>query len=486
MYTSYLVGDWIREGEKRKDYTPIDGGFIGYLLYPSEERLREAVHILYEKGRWLIRNTPGEERLEILDNAARMLQEHMDELTEALVYDAGKTYSAAKGEVQASIERLRRAPLDLKKIGGEYIPGDWSIQTLESEGIVRREPYGVVAAITPFNYPLYDTVMKIVSSILPGNAVLLKPSNKDPIAPLMFVKILIEAGFPKESISITLTPGSKLEPVLSDRRIHAVLLTGSSETGKKVLSAAGIKSYLMELGGGDPAIVLKDADLDDAAAKIVKGMISYSGQRCDAIKIILAEKEIYDELKDKILSELKKQVKVGDPRKPDTTVGPLIDSSTVDKAFEAVNQALAHGAKLLYGGTRKGSTYMTPVLLEAEKDILDKLTVYKEEIFAPVTLIVKVDNLDEAIRISNRRKYGLDAAVFSKNVELIRRAIRFLEVGAVYINDYPRHGIGYYPYGGRKDSGIGIEGIGYSINYVTSYKTIVYNYKGAKIWDYLV
>ncbi len=486
VYKSYVDSQWISEGKQLKNYSPINNELLSYLLYPTEDTLSKGVETLYVKGKWSIRNTPGEERLEMLQNTASLLEEYKNEFIDALVYDAGKTVSAAKGEVNASIERLRKAPLDLKKISGEYLPGDWSHQTLESEGIVRREPYGIVTGITPFNYPLYDTVMKIVSSVLPGNAVLLKPSNKDPIAPLMFVKLLLEAGFPEDSIAITLTPGREFEKILPDRRIHAILLTGSTTTGKRVLSIAGIKSYLLELGGGDPAIVLRDADLETAAEKIIKGVISYSGQRCDAIKLILVEAEVYDKVKELLIKELEKQVIVGDPRDEKTTVGPLIDSMSVDRMIEAINQAITKGAKLLWGGERIGSTYITPCLLEADKEILNDLELYNEEVFAPVALLVRIESLDEAIEISNNRRYGLDAAIFSKNVEWIRKAIRYLEVGAIYVNDYPRHGIGYYPYGGRKDSGIGIEGIGYSIDYVTSYKTIVYNYKGAKIWEYMI
>ncbi|MEM3350580.1 MAG: aldehyde dehydrogenase family protein, partial [Saccharolobus sp.] len=236
---------------------------------------------------------------------------------------------------------------------------------------------------------------------------------------------------------------------------------------------------------GDPAIVLSDADLAWAAQRIVTGIISYSGQRCDSIKIILAEEEVYDTLKDLLIKELNKSVKVGDPRDSNTTVGPIIDTKTADEWENAIKDAVEKGSKVLFGGKRLGPTYIEPALIEVPKEVIKDLYLYNKEVFASVALLVKVKSIEEAIEISNSRRYGLDAAIFGRDINKIRKLQRFLEVGAIYINDYPRHGIGYFPFGGRKDSGIGREGIGYTIQYVTAYKSVIYNYKGKGIWEYL-
>jgi len=486
-FKAYLPGEWV-EGERGKidDRTPIDESVFARVNVLSERQALKGLETLYAKGRWEARNTPGERRLIILEKAAELLARYIDELTEALVYDAGKTYEMARGEVKASIDRLEKAMLDLRRFSGDYIPGDWDSHTIETEGLIRREPYGVVACIMPFNYPLYDTVMKVVASFIAGNAVVLKPSLLDPIPPILFTRILLEAGLPRNAIMLALMDGPDFGRILPDRRIGAVLLTGSSETGRRVLATAGIKSYLLELGGGDPAIVLRDADLNEAAENIVKGIISYSGQRCDAIKIVLAERPIYDELKRLLIEELKKQARVGDPRDKNNTVGPLIARKPVDEMEYAIKDAIEKGGKVLYGGRRLGPTYIEPTLIEISRDRVKELYAFQKEVFAPLALLVEVESLDEAIDIANSRPYGLDAAIFSKNIEWIRRAARYLEVGAVYVNMFPRHGIGYYPYGGRKDSGIGVEGIGYSIEHVSAYKSIIFNYKGARVWEYTI
>ena len=486
-FKTYLAGEWVgreRVREFSNVYSPIDESIIAKVPKIPYELAMDVLDKTYRSGRWSARNTPGYKRLEILRKVAELMKEQEEVLVEILVLNAGKTISAAKGEVKASIDRLEKAEMDLRKLLGDYIPGDWSDETLETESIVRREPVGIVAIITPFNYPLFDAVNKIAYSFIVGNAFVLKPASADPLPAIFLAKLLERAGMPRDSFAILTVPGRDMDKILPDKRISAISLTGSTETGEHVLRIAGIKQYVMELGGGDPAIVLSDADLDWAAQRIARGIYSYSGQRCDAIKLILVEEPVYEAFKEKIVQELRR-VRVGDPRSKDVDMGPLIDASTVDEMVKAIEDALSKGAKLLVGGRRLGSTYIEPTLIEADKSIVRNLYLYQKEVFAPVAILVRVRDIDEAIELSNGRRYGLDASIFGRDINKIRRLVRFLEVGAIYINDYPRHGIGYYPFGGRKDSGIGREGIGYSLEYVTAYKSVVYNYKGAGVWEYL-
>lgn len=484
-FKTFLAGRWFESETTREVTTPIDGGTIAKIPRLEWRDIDPVLEEIYTKGRWDVRDMPGDRRIDILHSIADLLEESKEDMAGTLAVDAGKTYRQALGEVSASIDRLRKSELDLRKITGEYIPGDWSSHTLESEGIVKKEPYGVVLAIVPFNYPLFDTVNKFVYSVVAGNAFVVKPPSADPLSIILFAKIVEEAGFPEEGFAVTTLPGRDSGRLVADHRINVISFTGSTETGIQVLREAGIKQLIMELGGGDPAIVLEDADLDLAASKISVGMTSYSGQRCDAIKLILVERGAYEPLKEKLVSEIC-GIKVGDPREESTVMGPLIDSVAVEEMMRAVEEALGRGGRLLCGGKRLGSNYVEPTLIEVgDKATLRGLRLYRDEIFAPVALITDVENIDEAIDLANGRRYGLDAAIFGKDINKIRKLIRYLEVGAVYINEYPRHGIGYYPFGGRKDSGIGREGIGYSIEYVTALKTIVYNYRGRGIWEYL-
>lgn len=484
FYKTFVVGKWIDSGEYIDVKSPIDLSTIAKVSKLSWNHIDSALETIYSVGRWAVRDLPGWRRVEILEKAAQKLEEAKEDFIQILVLNAGKTRSQALGEITASIDRLNAAHLDARKIFGEYMPGDWDQTTVETEAIVRREPVGVVLAIIPFNYPLFDTVSKIVYSFVAGNAVVVKPPSADPLPVLLFAKILEVSGFPKEALAIATIPGSESDKLVSDDRINVVSFTGSSETGRRVIEKAGIKQFVMELGGGDAAIVLADADLKLAAERSAMGIYSYSGQRCDAIKLILVEEPIYEEFKKAIVEELSK-VKVGDPRQQGVVMGPLIDSKAVDEMMKAVEDAVKLGGVVLYGGKRLGETYVEPTLIEfIDREKIKQSMLYQKEVFAPIALITSFRDIDEAIDLANGRRYGLDAAIFGSNMERIRRLVRYLDVGAIYINDMPRHGVGYYPFGGRKHSGIGREGIGYSIEYVTAYKTVVYSYKGRGIWRY--
>ena len=485
-FATFLAGEWVSVGDGLLDIrSPVDGSIVARVVRPSWSQVDEALERIYRRGRWEARDTPGWKRLRILSRMADLMARAEDDFAEALVLTVGKTWRQARAEVGASIERLEAAHLDLRRVAGDYIPGDWSEHTLESEAIVRREPYGVVLAVIPFNYPLFDAVNKLVYSFIPGNAVVLKPPSQSPIPAIYLARLALEAGFPGEALAVATLPGRESGRLVEDSRLSVISLTGSWRTGVEVMRRAGVKQLLMELGGGDPAIVLRDADLEDAADKVAMGITSYAGQRCDAIKLVVVEEDIYDEFKGILVDRLK-EVRVGDPRDPETDMGPLISEESAKAMIEAVEEAVKAGGRVLVGGRIIKGSYVEPTLVEVlDKDALRGLRLYRDEVFAPVALITSFKTLDEAIELANGRRFGLDAAIFGWDLARIRKLIRHLEVGAIYINEYPRHGIGYYPFGGRKDSGIGREGIGYSIEYVTAVKTIVYNYRGKGIWEYL-
>ena len=483
-FKTYIAGIWTSTKDLEEVKSPIDLEVYAKVPKLNYEMVDMALQTLYRKGRWEIRDMPGEKRLKVFHTLASLLEKFRQDFVNVLVIGNGKTPSAANGEVNAAIERLERADLDVRKLYGEYVPGDWSTESLEAEAIVRREPLGIVLAITPFNYPLFDVVNKFVYSTVAGNAFVLKPASATPLPAIMFAKLAEMAGFPKEALAVITIPGKEMDKIVQDKRIGVISLTGSTETGEQVMKIGGIKQYVMELGGGDSALVMADADPKVSAQKIVTGITSYSGQRCDSIKFVFAEEPIYDKLKENLVEELRK-VKVGDPRQDGVTMGPVIDPKTVDEFEFAVKDAVSKGGVILYGGKRLGANYIEPTLIEIDRSKVKDLYLYKKEVFLSIAVLTQVSNIEEAIELSNGRRYGLDAALFGNDINKIRKAVRMLEVGAVYINEYPKHGIGYFPFGGRKDSGIGREGIGYTIEYVTAYKTVVYNYKGKGIWEYL-
>ncbi|WP_010479762.1 NADP-dependent glyceraldehyde-3-phosphate dehydrogenase [Thermococcus zilligii] len=483
-FRAFVAGKWVFGERFAEVQSPIDGRVIARVSVLSRDQVEEAISAAHSSGRKAIRNYPGEKRIESFLRAAELMKETFEDFVRVLVLDAGKPKSNAAGEVKATIERLEKTTFESRAILGDYIPGDWSEETLESEGIVKREPYGLVLAIGPFNYPLFIPAAKVIPALLGGNAVLLKPASADPLGAILFIRILEVSGFPPESLGLLTIPGGLMDSVVADRRIRAITFTGSTEVGEHIVKTGGIKAYHLELGGKDPAIVLDDADLELAAEKIVKGMVSFSGQRCDAIRLILAQEGIYGELKARILERLR-GIEPKNPLEDENAVmGPLIDMKSADYIEEVWKDAVEKGAKPLTEFRRKGN-YVWPLLLEVGKDVLPELRAFQEDVFGPLTLMVEVKDEDEAIEIANSSRFGLDAAIFSSCERRARRVARRLEAGSVFINEYPRHGIGYYPFGGVKDSGVGREGIGYSVIQLTTTKSIVHNFRGTGVWEYM-
>jgi glyceraldehyde-3-phosphate dehydrogenase [NAD(P)+] len=474
-----LEGKWLSMEERVEVRSPIDGGLVATVPSASQAEAKRAVDGAYG-NRNSIRTIPAVRKLEIFQRTREILLQNMEAFVEVLGLEAGKPRSNAEGEVKATAERLKLTPEEYGKIRGEHIPGDWSDETIGTAADVLREPVGVVLAISPFNYPLYITATKVIPALLAGNSVIVKTSSKDPLSFLMFARLLELGGIPPVCLNVVTGRGPIGEYLAAQERIGMLTFTGSTEVGRVLAKVAGLKTLHMELGGKGCAIILKDANLELAASETVKGSISYSGQRCDAISRVFVE-EPADQLLTHILAAVA-SYKMGDPRDPTVNLGPLIDHGAVERVHELVTDAVRRGAKLLTGGKYEGNYYQPTVLDQVPVEA----RVMWEETFGPVIPIKHVKDVDEAIHLANQSRFGLDSCVFTNDINQARKVAKRLEEGEVTINAAPRHGVGYYPFGGNKDSGIGREGIGYSIEEMTRLKTIVYNWKPAKIWADLI
>ena len=471
-----LDGEWFSLDERIEVRSPIDGNLIATVPSSSEREADRAVESSYA-NRNLIRTIPAVKKIDIFQHVRELLLQNMDSFATILTLEAGKPRSSAEGEVKATAERLKLTPDEYGKIRGEHIPGDWSDETIGTSADVLREPLGVVLAIAPFNYPLYITATKVIPALLASNSVVVKTSSKDPLAFLMFGRLLEEAGIPKGTLNIITGRGPIGERLALNEKVNMLTFTGSTEVGKKLARLAGLKTLHMELGGKGCAIVLADADLELAATEAVKGSLSYSGQRCDAVSRVFVEEAIAASFVNRVLKEVE-TYKMGDPRDPSMNLGPLIDHAAVERVHGLVLDALERGADLLTGGRHEGNYYHPTVLDNVPFDA----KIMWDETFGPVIPIGHVKDVDEAIELANRSRYGLDSCVFTNNINLARKVAKRLEEGELTVNAAPRHGVGYYPFGGNKDSGIGREGIGYSIEEMTRLKTIVYNWKPARVW----
>ncbi len=464
-------GRWgpARSGATFEVRSPIDGTVIARAPKGGPEDVEAAVAAAV-RARRSFGALPAAERLRICEEAARVMVGHLECFVDAIVNDLGKTPDQATSETKATRERLELAREEVRKIFGEYLPGDWIGDTVGKSGIVLREPVGTVAAIGPFNYPLFLAASKVIPAIAAGNTVVAKAPSDDPVALVMFARILEEAGLPDGVLNVLTGPGREMgDELATSEGVSMISFTGSTAVGRRIAGLASPKPLHLELGGNAAAIVLADADLPLAVEKSVLGAFKNAGQRCDAISRVLVEAPLYDDYVAAAVTEAEGWV-CGDPRADGVKVGPLVTAQAAARVHGLVEQAVEQGAKVLTGGGVEG-TYHEPTVLV---DVPLEAEILWEETFGPVLAVTPVESLDTALDIANRSRYGLDSAVFTANLEQAWRAARALECGMVHVNDAPAHGVGHFPFGGRKpDSGIGREGLGYSIDECTQIKTVV-------------
>lgn len=466
-----IGGEWrgAQGSESFEIQSPIDGSAIGQAQSAGEEDVQAAIAAA-RGARDELRALPAAKRLAICERAAEILGERLDDFVEAITVDLGKTTSSAKSEASTTKERLELVREEVRKIFGEHLPGDWISDTEGKGAVVLREPVGTVAAIGPFNYPLFLAASKIIPALAAGNTVVAKAPSDAPVALVMFGRVFEEAGLPPGALNVITGSGGKIGNFLASHEdVSMISFTGSTGIGRALAEAAGPKPLHLELGGNAPAIVLGDADLDLAVEKSVEGAFKNSGQRCDAISRVLVEASVYDDYLPRALEEARNW-RMGDPRAEVVKVGPLVSPEAAETVNGLVRDAIDKGAECLLGGNQEAAYHEPTVLagVPLEADIA------WEETFGPVLTIIRVDDLDAALEVSNRSRFGLDSAVFTTNIDKAWRAAKALQTGQVHINGAPQHGVGHFPFGGHKaDSGIGREGLGYSIDECTMLKTVV-------------
>jgi len=468
----FVGGRWIESSTRKvmDVHSPIDGSVIARVQGGVKEDAETAAATANDSRR-KIRDIPAIDRIDMLNRARHIIEAHSEEFVRTMVIEAGKTVAAATGEVRASLSRIKMTMEEARRIFGEYVPGDWSEDTMAKFALVIHEPIGVIACITPFNYPLFSAVAKVVPAIVSGNAAVLKPASDDPISAILLVRTFQEAGIPDGVLNLVTGTGRDLgDALVNHDMIGMVTLTGSTETGKHVAKLVGMKRMHLELGGKGSAIVAADADLPLAAKKVAEGSLKYAGQRCDAVSRVFVEEAVASEFLKFLLSELKSW-RLGDPRGEGVTVGPMINLGAAERVQGLVDDAVSKGASLLAGGKHR-DTYFEPTLLDR---VPLEANIAWEETFGPVITVIRARSVDEAVQLSNRSRYGLDSCVFTNSLYTAWKVSKALEEGSVSINDAPSHGVGYFPFGGNKDSGLGREGVGYSIDEMTRIKTIQFN-----------
>jgi acyl-CoA reductase-like NAD-dependent aldehyde dehydrogenase len=468
-YRFLLAGKWLSSQNSYEVKNPFDDSIVGK-VYRADEKDIDEVASKAVKGFEITRRLPSYRRAEILQRVADGIKERSEEIALTLCLESGKPIRDARTEVSRAINTFSIAVEEAKRIGGELLPLDLAEASKNRLGITKRFPLGPILGILPFNFPLNLVAHKVAPAIAAGNSIVVKPSSSTPITCLLLGEVILEAGFPPEAISVLPCRPTIAEKLVAHDSFKLVTFTGSADIGWNLKKIAGKKRVTLELGGNAGLIINSDADLDYAIPRAVVGSFSYAGQICISIQRIYVHQDIYKEFIDRFLNAVAK-LKVGDPREENTDVGPVIDDSAAERIKEWLEEAKGAGAKFLCGGERKGRLIQPTVLAEVDPS----LKVSCQEVFAPVVTLTPYADFIDAVKMVDDSTFGLQAGVFTKDINNIFKAFNGIEVGGLIVNDIPTYRIDHMPYGGVKDSGLGREGVKYAIEEMTELKLMVLN-----------
>lgn len=472
QYKNYVNGEWRLSANEIKIYAPTDNEFLGSVPAMSREEVDETMAAARAAlPAW--RGLSYVERAAYLHKVADILVRDQEKIGLVLAKEVAKGYKAAVSEVVRTAEIIRYAAEEGLRLSGEVLEGgSFEAASKKKMAIVRREPVGLVLAISPFNYPVNLAGSKIAPALIAGNVVAFKPPTQGSISGLLLAEAFVEAGLPAGVFNTITGRGSEIgDYIVEHEAVNFINFTGSTPIGERIGKLAGMRPIMLELGGKDSAIVLEDADLEMTAKQIVSGAFGYSGQRCTAVKRVLVMDSVADQLVD-LIKEQVLALTVGTPME-DADITPLIDSKAADFVEDLVRDAQEKGAAEVTPFSREGNL-ICPVLFDK---VTTDMRLAWEEPFGPVLPIIRVSSVEEAIEISNASEYGLQASVFTKDYPLAFAIAEQLEVGTVHINNKTQRGTDNFPFLGAKKSGAGVQGIRYSIEAMTSLKSVVFDIK---------
>jgi acyl-CoA reductase-like NAD-dependent aldehyde dehydrogenase len=458
-YKLLVAGEWIESGEWGEVKSPYDGSPVGRVALgdaATVDRAVRAARQAFEAG-----DFPQHERAAVLDRAAALVGERTEELALAISAEAGKPIKTATVEAQRCVDTLTFSSVEARKLTGGTVPMEASASGAGKLGVMLRVPYGVVGAISPFNFPLNLVAHKLGPAIAAGNAVVLKPAGQTPISALKLAGILAEAGLPDGWLSVIPGPGGEVGNAIVEHELTgAISFTGSAKVGWDIRSRVPHKKVNLELGSNAPLIVNDDGDWETAADKAQIHAFSHAGQSCISIQRILVHEAVAEEFKARLVANVEK-LKIGNPYDEETDVGPLITPGDRDRVKEWIDEAVAAGAELLSGGelVDEGRCLAPTLLGSPPKDA----KVWCEEIFGPVATVDTFSSFEQALELANDSKFGLQAGVFTRDIGRGLEAGRTLEFGGVLINEVPTFRADQQPYGGVKDSGNTREGPSFAV-----------------------
>lgn len=466
----FINGDWVEAAEYTELCSPYSSEVIAEIPKANVEEV-EAALVAADAARKTMANMPLYKRAIILEKLASLLEARAEEAAELIALEAAKPISTAKAEVQRTIQTYKFAAEEVKRIHGETIPVDAAPGGDGRIAYTVREPLGIVAAITPFNFPMNLVAHKVGPAIASGNTVVLKPASQTPLTSYFIGELLVEAGLPKGALNIVTGAGSLIgNKLVTDNRVKKISFTGSPAVGIGIRNQAGLKKVTLELGSNAAVIIDENVNIDKLIPRVVSGAFAFQGQVCISVQRIYVHEKMYDLFVDKFVAATK-ELKLGDPLDPTTDVSALISPQDVKRTLSWIEEAKGQGAIIATGGESEGNILQPTVLLNVKPE----QKVSCQEVFAPIVSIMKFTSIQEAFNQVNDSKYGLQAGIYTDNIHVALQATQKLHVGGVIINDIPTFRLDHLPYGGVKESGMGREGLKYAIEEMTEMKLVVIN-----------
>jgi glyceraldehyde-3-phosphate dehydrogenase (NADP+) len=463
-----IDGEWCTTPETAPVVNPFTGEEFARVPLGGAEEIERAIsaaHAAFPQ----VRRVAAHQRAALLLAVAAGIERRKADFVETMVSEAGKPVTFAEAEVARAQMTFTTAAEEARRQHGELLDMDAFSSGEGHLGLVRRFPLGVISAITPFNFPLNLVAHKVAPCLATGNTMVVKPAMKTPLTALLLAEVLVEAGVPAGQMNFVTCSNEDAAQLVTDARVKKVTFTGSPAVGWKLKEQCGKKRITLELGGNAGVILHADADLATAIPAVALGGFAYAGQSCISVQRVLLHESIYDEARERLVAHIGAKIKTGDPRDRATVVGPMITAEALAGIRARIDAALAAGAKLVCGGESRGRCLEATVL----EEVAPTLDLCAQEAFAPIVTLHRYRDFEEALAMVNASDFGLQAGVFTRDLQRALRAFDVLEVGGVLINQVPTFRVENMPYGGIKDSGFGREGVRYAMEEMTEWKSLV-------------
>ena len=466
----YVNGEWTSSNNYKEILSPHTKEVIAQIPQASQDEVDTAIDIAYEARKKMAALTAFE-RAAILEHITQLFVVHRQKAAEIISLEASKPIKFALGEIDRTIETYKFAAEEAKRLTGEMIPMDAAKNGAERFGYTMEQPIGVVGAITPFNFPQNLVAHKVGPAIAAGNTIILKPASQTPLSALFLAELIDQTALPKGVFNVITGSGKTVgDALVKSDKVKMITFTGSPAVGKGIRDKAGLKKVALELGSNSGLIIDKNVDLAQIIPKCVMGAFSNQGQVCISLQRTYVMDELYDEFLEQF-SSLTNKLIIGNPADESTDISAMIDPEEQERALSWVQEAVEQGSKIVYGGTIENAVFLPTILT----NVSAHSKVSCQEVFAPIVIVNRISSIDEGIAAINNSNYGLQAGIFTNDIQTAFKASKELQVGGVMINDIPTYRVDQMPYGGVKDSGTGKEGIKYAIHEMTETKLVVWN-----------